>query len=83
MATIQEEIKTKLVDNGMFEDQADAVISAMKADESNEAMSNRWQDNPSGYPPQFLAALWFSAKGYAREYIIKNCPNAWFRPCFE
>ena len=80
--TIQNSIKNRLVDSGMFSDQADQVIQAMKDDEANGAMSSRWNDDESGYPVQIMALV-FSAKRHAIEWIDANCPMAWYRPMFE
>jgi hypothetical protein len=82
MITIESEIKDRLVDNGLFPDDADRVISAMKADEANEAMANRWNDSPEGYPPQIMAIAWLSARHHALSWIDANLPLAWYRSLF-
>jgi len=80
--TFEEAVKNMLYNCGMFERQAEAVSKAMKADEANAAMKDRWNDNIEDYPPVMMALMWMSAKQHALQYIDENCPNAWFRPLF-
>ena len=80
--TIEDKIKEMLVEHGMWEDQAEAVVEAMKANEINRSMVHRWNDDVEGYPPSMLAILWMKAKHAAIEYIDANCPETFFRPMF-
>lgn len=80
--TIEERIKEWLYNHGMFEDQADAVVKAMKTDEANVAMVNRWGDDVEDYLDSLMVVLLVAAKHAALEYIDANCPRAWFRPMF-
>lgn len=81
--TFKERVIELLYKRGMFQDQAEEVLELAMADPANEAMKDRWNDHIEGYPPQTLTVLWFSVKRVALDYIIKNCPQAWFRPMFE
>lgn len=72
----------RLVDRGMFEDQAKLVMDAVMANPSNEAMRNRWNTAVDNYPTQMQAVCWMSIAAEALEWIDKNCPNAWFRGMF-
>ena len=80
--TIEDKIMEMLVEHGMWDNQAVAVMEMMKADEVNESMAHRWNDNVEDYPLSMLAILWMKAKGTALKYIDANCPEAWFRPMF-
>lgn len=80
--TIEQRMLTNLFEQGLFEDQAAAIMELVKVAPENEAMKHRWQDDASDYPPQLLAVAWFSVKRHTLEYIDANCPNAWFRPLF-
>lgn len=80
--TLEEKLRQLLVEHGLFESQADAVIQSVKADDANEAMLGRWGDAVDDYPPQMLAMLWLSTKRHALSYIDANLPLAWFRPLF-
>jgi hypothetical protein len=81
--SIEKVITEKLINNGLFPDDAAKVVEAMKADPANEAMASRWNDDPEGYPPQIMALVWFSAKQHALEWIDANCPKAWYRAVFS
>lgn len=72
----------QLVDRGMFETQAKAVMEAAMADPVNEAMQGRWNDAVDGYPPQMQAVCLVSIKSQALKWIDQNCPQAWFRAMF-
>ena len=87
--TIRETLHAKLVEHGMFDEDADAVLKALEADPTNEPMYNRytrqdrWAEEVSGYPPPLLAVLWLKVRHGALAYIKRECPEAWFRPLFE
>ena len=83
MTTIEETLKDRLVGNGVFPDMAEKIMAIVKADDINKAMQGRWNEPPETYPSSVLAILWVSTKHTALEWIIENCPNAWFRPMFE
>ena len=80
--TFEDKIKEMLVEHGMFENDAAAIVETMKADEVNEPMAHRWNDSVEDYPQSVLIILWASARATALEYIDANCPKAWFRPMF-
>ena len=80
--TFEDKVKEMLVENGMFDNMADAVLEAVKTDEANEAMADRWQDDIESYPSVMLAVLWVSTERHAVEWIDANLPMAWFRPLF-
>ncbi len=82
MPSIESVITAQLVNNGLFPAPAAAVMEAVKADPANEVMIGRWTDDVEGYPPQIMAAAWYSAKHYALVWIDANCPKACFRPIF-
>lgn len=72
----------QLVANGMFEDQAQAVMAEVMDQPANDAMYVRWHDQMEGYPPQMKPVCWMSISSGALEWIDKNCPQAWFRGMF-
>ena len=80
--TIEKRIKELLVNNGLSSNHADQVISAMKADDVNKAMLDRWDDDVDVYPQQIIVMAWVSARQHALEWIDANLPLAWFRPLF-
>jgi hypothetical protein len=80
--SIEEKIEQLLQQNGMFPDQAKAVMARVKDDEANSPMSDRWGDSADEYPPVIISLAWLSAKHHAIEWIDENLPKAWFRPMF-
>jgi hypothetical protein len=80
--TFEDKIKAMLVEHGMWDDQAEAVVEMLKADEINKSMVHRWNDDVEGYPLSVLTILWMKAKHAAIEYIDTNCPEAFFRSMF-
>lgn len=81
--TIEEKLKSMLVENGMFDEWADAVIARLKEDVVGATMRGRWGDSVEGYPVQLLTGLWLSTKRIALEWLNENHPQAWFKPVFE
>jgi hypothetical protein len=79
--TFEQWARKELVANGMFESQADAVLSAVKADSDNKAM-DRWTDDIEGYPSSMLAVVWLMVSTTALAWIDANMPRAWYRPMF-
>ena len=80
--TVEEKLKNMLVERGMFENQANAVMEAVKTDKGNEAMLGRWNEPANAYPETLYLVLWSSVKDAALAWIDENCPRAWFRPMF-
>lgn len=80
--TIEQKIKTMLVEYGLMPAQAEAVFAAMKTDPVNEVMQGRWEDELIDYPPEFISAAWMSACTHAVEWIDKNLPRAFYRSLF-
>ena len=78
----EEKLKELLVQHGMFEGQAWAIIDRVRADKSHEAMNRHWGHQVEDYPPQMLAILWLHVKREAIAYIDEVCPLAFNRPMF-
>lgn len=80
MKTIEQYFREYLESNGMFPQQADAVMLAVKGHDA--AMEERWSDDKSGYPSSLLAAILMRVNRSAVIWIDANLPDAWFRPIF-
>ncbi len=80
--TFSEYIKDYLCQNGMFVDQAEAVLVLVKEDEKNKPMQGRWDSDMSGYPPIMETMTHFIANNAAVAWIDVNCPKVWFRYLF-
>lgn len=72
--TVREKMKERLVENGLWPKEADAVIENAEYDKSLDAMVSRWDETVEGYPSQLLATIWASIKLFAIEWIDKNKP---------
>jgi len=82
--TIEKKITEWLAQQGMFPQQADAVLEILKAEDVADggAMKDRWNDESDGYPPQLLPVLIPSARRAGLAWIDANLPKAWFRSLF-
>jgi hypothetical protein len=69
-----------LVSHGMFESQAQQVLSIVK--ERNEAMNDVWKKNTADYPNTMLQVIILDADRAAIEWIDENLPLAFFRQIF-
>lgn len=79
--TIQQKLEQSLVDNGMWPQQANTVIEAMK--EEDRAMEGRWSEDENAYPPMMITVLFLTAKNKALLWAKENCPDAYFIPLLE
>ncbi len=82
--TIQEHIHKYLVNKGMFESQANAVLEAIRNDPDPLLIDLRIRLNEQAadYPEVFLAALSFTVDRCVLKWIDANLPQAWYRPMF-
>lgn len=78
--TLEAYYNNKLVENGMWHGQAVEVIKLAKTDMPE--LKDRWNDDISGYPKEFLSVTWFAIKRYALQWIDKNLPSAFYRQMF-
>ena len=80
--TIEAELKSMLVNHGLFESMADKVVAAVKDDPVNASMMGRWTDNRDDYQGAIFAICWMSARAHALKIIDEECPNHWARSVF-
>jgi hypothetical protein len=71
-----------LTDNGMFPQEAGAVIAAVKT-QMGDVMACRWSDDAEGYPGYLLAVLVLALNSNAVEWIDANKPKHWARMVFD
>ena len=83
MSTFIENLKKKLAENGMSEEQAEDVMAEVIKHDSLSDMKQRWKDDVSGYSPAILSSLWIIIKPLALEWIDEHKPEAFFRVMFE
>jgi len=80
--TMKDKMKALLMQNGMFESEAEQVMEMAKNDTRLADMKSRWNDDIEGYPPQLLSSIWFSVKRNALLWIDANIPQAFYRNMF-
>jgi hypothetical protein len=71
--TIQKKLGDKLIDHGLWPDEAFMVIEAMKA--SGDSMRGRWEEDVTAYPETMIDVLWLTAKAEAVKWIEANKPG--------
>jgi len=79
--TVKEIALKHLVKNGMFANDANAVLKAYQ--DRTPEMDGRWDDFADSDPFQLIVCLKIGINSVALEYIEENIPNAWFKPIFE
>lgn len=83
--TTKEKLKQMLIDNGMFPNQADAVLG--EAIPRIEAVTPdykiTWDRPASEYPDVVFNAMWLHVRDVAKHWIAENAPQAWYRPMFD
>lgn len=80
--TFEERIKLELVGNGLFDSQADEVLSLAKNEKTLDSMKDVWQKDVDQYPESVLVTTWITVKCVALDWIDTNLPQAFFRPLF-
>lgn len=80
--TMQQWAEKYLTDNGLWPDEAEAVVEAAKAEKANESMERRWNDDIEGYPKQLLAVLTMPLRAEAVRWIDANKPQHFARMMF-
>jgi len=71
-----------LVDNGLFDSQAEAVVTAYLSAEGHDELSDLAGHAQEGYPPQVTAVVLVGLHHAALEWIDANMPQHWARPMF-
>ena len=83
--TAKEKLKKMLVERGMFDNQADAVLEeAIPAIESlTPDYKITWDRPASEYSDAIYNVMWLPLRDAAKDWIAKNTPQAWYRPMFD
>lgn len=83
--TIRKWLENYLADNGLFPNQATAVVAAMIAEHAtyrSDMMAGRWDDCAEDYPRPLLAVLCLDVRRHAVVWIDANIPQHWARVIF-
>lgn len=73
----------ELQNHGLWEDEAKAVLDAVKFAPTSEPFVGRWRDEVEDYPPVVWNLLWIGAKKEAARWLAENKPEHWARPMFD
>ena len=77
--TIRQMLEDKLVNHGLWPDEAKKVMEAVAAHPASESMQGRWDSESDGYPAQLIPVLWIGVKTRAVEWIDVNKPKHFAR----
>jgi len=80
--TFKTKLTEMLVENGLFDTQAEKVMAALITSPASDSMKDRWNDDVEGYPDVMLPVLWMGAKREALAFIDKEIPQHWARGMF-
>ena len=78
--TVRLKMESLLTENGLWPDEAKAVMNAMVAED--KTMGKKWSDWADGYSVQMLDTLFVIAKREAVKWIDANKPLHFARPMF-
>lgn len=73
--TIRQKLETRLVDHGLWDEEAAKVMNQAEQNDSLKDMKGRWNDDVENYPPQLLAVVWMSVKLQAKQWLEANAPK--------
>ena len=80
--TTKEKLIAYLVDNGMFENQAQEVFNFALLSLEIDGYRVTWDRPAKEYPEALYSIRILKLRPIALLWIDKNCPLAWFRPMF-
>jgi hypothetical protein len=80
--TIREKLVGFLIEHGMFDDDAEAIMAQYVAG-SDDGMRGRWGDPCNTYPDFMIGVLVVSLKSVAFDWLKANKPNHWAIGAFE
>ncbi len=80
--TIRKKLLMMLEEHGLFETQAQEVLTDYTESEMGKEMKNRLNDEVSDYPESVLAVTWMGVKSTTTKWMDANCPEHWARPMF-
>ena len=81
--TVKEKMRERLVECGMFDEEADEVLVRVREAKENEFMLADWNRQTDGYPDTFLVVLWVTVRKAALAWIDEHCPDARYRSMVE
>lgn len=80
--TIYRYLLDEMVNNGLLDEQARSVLSAMMIAPDLDAMVGRWGDDVSGYPAYMITGLSLAADTHAAKWLDEHAPGHFARGLF-
>lgn len=80
--TFREKSRQYLIENGLFEEQADGVLTDIEGIKEFTALHEVWNKQDEGSPKTMWAVILLSVRKQAVTWIDANCPLHWARPMF-
>lgn len=77
--TVRQAIEKRLVEHGLWPNEATTIVKELEPKEVVEAFQGRWDEDESVYGPMMVNIIFLSAKRQALEYIDKDCPSHFAR----
>lgn len=81
--TLADFAESYLVSQGLWPDEARALVDAAMASPLNAALDGRWRDAFDGYAVQVQAAMILSLRHIAADWLAKNKPEHFARGMFS
>jgi len=83
--TIHEAIHKRLVEHGLFDDQAEDIIYAAQMHDiiPEYLRGHHWGEDQTAYPEAVLVGLWLAVGVVAVEWFAANAPKHFARSLFE
>ncbi|MEE8262719.1 MAG: hypothetical protein V3R83_09680 [Gammaproteobacteria bacterium] len=81
--TIRSWLVNRGVENGLWENEAQAVVNQIADDETLKALGDVLEKSADGYPKQFFAVAWMTFESEAIKWIDANKPKHFARPMFD
>ena len=81
--TLQDKMRALLTENGLWPQEAAAVLIKAKGEKALESMTERWNDDLESYAAEMLAALWVTVQHVAAKWLAENKPKHFARPLFD
>lgn len=72
-----------MIDNGLFEEDAESVISRVMEADDQKLMAVRWLDNKDDYPSFLGDVIYKMVHREVLSWMDEFYPKHWARPMFE
>lgn len=81
--TVRKFLSDKMEENGLWPDEAEAVIKTIEEDKANITLAQVLDKQIEGYPPMVMSIAWITVCDKAVKYIDEHKPKHFARFMFE